>query len=179
MRGSGWSPGRPWSAGRAGAAVLVTLAVTTLLLGAWPGSAGAHTALQQADPAPGDRVGRPPAQVQLRFVKQSVPDPRTRVAVVGPSGVDLAQGPPSVTGLGVSQPVRPARETGVYVVSYTVVSVDGHLTRGGYNFLLTAPSTAPRPTFPAWSWVLLGSVFVGMVVAGSLVLQSRARRSGS
>lgn len=167
MRGPGWSTGR------AGAAVLVTLAVTTLLLGVWPGSAIAHTALQQADPAPGTRVGRPPAQVQLRFVKQSVPDPRTRVAVVGPSGVDLAQGPPSVTGLGVSQPVRPARETGVYVVSYTVVSVDGHVTRGGYNFLMTAASTAPRSTFPVWSWALLGSVFVGLVVAGSLVLQSR------
>lgn len=68
----------------------------------------------------------------------------------------------------------------MYVVSYTVVSVDGHVARGGYNFLLTAASTAPRSsTFPVSSWVLLGSVFVGMVVAGSLVLQSRARRSGS
>ena len=61
----------------------------------------------------------------------------------------------------------------MYVVSYTVVSVDGHLTRGGYNFLLAAASTAPRSTFPVWSWVLLGSVFAGLVVAGSLVLQSR------
>ena len=80
MRGPGWSTGR------AGAAVLVTLAVTTLLLEVGPGSAVAHTALQQADPAPGTRVGRPPAQVQLRFVKQSVPDTRTRVVSTSPRG---------------------------------------------------------------------------------------------
>ena len=146
-----------------------------------PLSAGAHpSSLVSAEPAPGERVGRPPTQVQLRFLRPSVPDPRTKVAMVGPSGVDLARGEPSVTGLGVSQRVSPAREVGVYVVSYAVVAVDGHLTRGGYDFLLTeaAPATSQHAALPGWWWALLGAGFLGLVFGGSVVLRSQLHSAG-
>ena len=170
------------SAGRVGAAVLVVLGMSAaFVVAVLPGSAGAHpSSLVSAEPAPGSRVGRPPTQVQLRFLRPSVPDPRTQVAMVSPSGVDLARGEPSVTGLGVSQPVSPATEVGVYVVSYAVVAVDGHLTRGGYDFLLTdaAPETSQRAGPPIWWWGLLGAGFLGLVLGGSVVLQSQLRRTG-
>lgn len=146
-----------------------------------PLSAGAHTSsLVSAEPAPGARVGRPPTQIQLRFLRPSVPDPRTKVAMVSPSGVNLARGTPSVTGLGVSQQVSPAREVGVYVVSYAVVAVDGHLTRGDYDFLLTAgaPATSQHGALPVWWWVLLGAGFLGLVLGGGVVLQSQLRSTG-
>ena len=180
MSRSGRLAGHSASTARAGARVAITVGMVAFLVSVLAASAVAHTSLQLADPVPGSRVGRAPTQVQLRFAKQSVPDPRTKVAVVGPSGVDLAQGPPSVSGLGVSQRVAPAREAGVYVVSYAVMSADGHLTEGGYDFLLTAAATT-RPigsSSSVWQWVLLGAAFATIVVGGSVIMQSRQRRSG-
>ena len=130
-------------AGRAVTVLLVLVGVTALVTWRLPTPAEAHTGLQSATPAPGARVGHPPAQVQLHFVKQTVPDPRTRVKVVGPSGKNIAVGHPSVTGLGISQRVSPAHQVGVYIVSYTVVSVDHHVTRGGYDFLLSTADGGP------------------------------------
>ncbi len=167
-------------AGRAALVLLVLVAVTALVTWQLSMPAAAHTGLRSATPAPGARVGRPPAQVQLHFVKQTVPDPRTRVKVVGPSGTNIAVGHPSVTGLGISQPVSPAHQVGVYFVSYTVVSVDHHVTRGGYDFLLTtaAPVTSTS-SFPVWQWALLLSGFVVVVVVGSVVLRSRQRNAAA
>lgn len=179
MARRGW---RFWSAGRAGAAVLLAVSMSAaFVVAVLPLSAGAHTSsLVSAEPAPGARVGRPPTQVQLRFLRPSAPDPRTKVAMVSPSGVDLAVGAPAVTGLGVSQRVSPAREVGVYVVSYAVVAVDGHLSRGNYDFLLTAaaPTTSQDGALPVWWWLLLGAGFLGLVVGGSVVLQSQLRSTG-
>jgi methionine-rich copper-binding protein CopC len=166
--------------GRITASLLVAVSVTALVAWQLATPAVAHTGLQSASPAPGARVDRPPAQVQLHFVKQTVPDPRTKVKVVGPSGTNIAVGSPSVTGLGISQRVSPAHQVGVYVVSYTVVSVDHHVTRSGYDFLLTkaAPVTSTN-SFPVWQWALLLSGFVVVVVVGSVVLRSRQRDSGA
>ena len=179
MSRRGW---RYSAAGRVGAVVLVVLGMSAaFVVAVLPLSAGAHTSsLVSAEPAPGARVGRPPTQVQLRFLRPSVPDPRTKVAMVSPSGVNLARGTPSVTGLGVSQQVSPAREVGVYVVSYAVVAVDGHLTRGDYDFLLTAaaPATSQHGALPVWWWVLLGAGFLGLVLGGSVILQSQLRGTG-
>lgn len=97
--------------------------------------------------------------------------------MVSPSGVDLAVGAPAVTGLGVSQQVSPAREVGVYVVSYAVVAVDGHLSRGNYDFLLTtaAPTTSQDGVLPVWSWLLLGAGFLRLAFGSGVVLQSQLR----
>lgn len=179
MARRGW---RCSSARRAGAAVLVVLGMSAAFVAAMlPLSAGAHpSSLVSAEPAPGERVGRPPTQVQLRFLRPSVPDPRTKVAMVSPSGVNLARGTPSVTGLGVSQQVSPAHEVGGYVVSYAVVAVDGHMTRGKYDFVLTAaaPATSQRGALPVWWWVLLGAGFLGLVFGGSVVLRSQLHSAG-
>ena len=174
LRGWGLS-----STGGAGAAVLVVLGMSAAsVVALLPGSAGAHTSsLVSAQPAPGSRVGRPPTQVQLRFLRPSLPDPRTKVAMVSPSGVKLARGGPAVTGLGVSQPVSPAREVGVYVVSYAVVAVDGHLSRGGYEFLLTraAPAPSRHAALPAYWWVMLGLAFLGLVFGVAVILRGQPR----
>jgi methionine-rich copper-binding protein CopC len=169
------------SASSAGAALLAALSMAaTMVVAMWPEPAGAHpSTLVSAEPTPDARVGRLPTQVQLRFRRPPVPDPRTKVAMVSPSGENLAQGKPAVTGLGVSQRVSPAHEIGVYVVSYSVVAVDGHLSRGSYQFLLTAAATSRHDALSIWWWALIGVGFVGLVVGGSVALQSQLRRSGS
>ena len=163
---------------RGGAATLIALLLAGLVVGTAPKSV-AHTSLRSADPAPGARVGRPPMQVQLRLMKPSKPDSRTRIRVVGPSGVDLAKGPATVTGLGVSQKVAPAHEVGVYVVSYVVVSIDKHVTRGGYDFLLTGAAPAAPSHIPVGQLVLVGGVFLILVLVVTVGVQSRQRRAST
>ena len=173
-RRHGLGPESMAPARRAGVALLTIVGVTVLVLSGLPATALAHMALASADPAPGARVGRPPTQVQLRFGKPTIPDRRNEVRVVGPSGKNIAHGPPSVSGLGISQPVTPAHEAGVYVVSYRVVAVDKHVTQGGYDFLLTtaAPRTSTRSS-RAGPWVLGACGFLTVIVVGAMLLRSR------
>ena len=171
---------RPTSLRVVAAATLVVGALAALLVLTSLSAAEAHTQLRFADPGPGARVDHPPTQIQLRFFKSTVPDPRTRLTLVGPTGTDLAQGPPSVSGLGISQRLSEPHQVGVYVVSYTVVSSDGHVIRGRYDFLLTvaAPAT-PSATSSTARWVWLGSALVVLVVAGVGLLLLRRRNEAA
>jgi len=165
------------AAGAVSAAALVALCLSVFIVGTATTSA-AHSALQSADPLPGSRVDRPPTQVRLRLMKASQPDARTRVRVVGPSGVDLAEGPPTVTGLGVSQRLSPAHVIGVYAVSYVIVSVDGHVNRGGYDFLLTTAAPDEPSHLPGGPLAVVGGVSLVLVVGAVGVLRARQRRGG-
>jgi copper resistance protein C len=164
----------------AAAVTLVAGALAALLVAMSPTTAEAHTQLRFADPAPGARVNHPPTQVQLRFFKPTVPDPRTKLTLVGPSGADLAQGPPSVSGLGISQRLAEPHQVGVYVVSYTVVSTDGHVLRGRYDFLLTVAAPASSSgTSPVSRWLWVGSGLVLVLIAGAGLLLLRRRNEAA
>jgi len=171
---------RPLSLRAAGVVTLVAGALAALLLAIFPTSAEAHTQLRFADPAPGARVNHLPTQVQLRFFKATVPDPRTKLTLVAPSGADLAQGPPSVSGLGISQRLAQPHQVGVYVVSYTVVSTDGHVIRGRYDFLLTVAAPASSSgTSPVARRLWIGSALVVLVIAGLGLLRLRHRKDAA
>lgn len=121
---------------RGGAALLLVMLVCGMA-----SPAQAHTGFQSGSPAPRDHLHELPTQVQLHFGQPSIPDDRTRLVVLSPTGANLAEGPVYLTALGVATKLAPAHESGRYSVSFAVVSVDGHLTEGHYPFWVT-PGTA-------------------------------------
>jgi hypothetical protein len=108
--------------------------------------------------------------VQLHFAVAAVADQRTAVAVVAPSGRDLATGEAVVTGLGVSQRLDRSDETGWHLVSYRVVSSDGHVSTGEYRFRVRPAGHGGLPVTTG-IWIVLGGGTVGV-----LALLGRARR---
>jgi copper transport protein len=165
----GWSArtsGVPAGVAGAIARAAVVLGLVAPTLGGAPAPATAHANLTSASPEPQSTTNGSPSQVQLHFGWPAVPDDRTRVSVIVPSGRDIAVGTAVASGLGVSQRLSPSREKGWYRVRFTVAFVDGHAGSGVFRFRVgtrdaSAPATAP------WKWasVGLGTVFLGYVLA--------------
>lgn len=141
---------RPRDLLRCGRVVVVLVLVS---LATWFGpAADAHTNLRSAVPAPNSSTKGAPAQVQLHFGQPTIPDERTQVAVLVPSGRDIARGAAAVDGFGVAQRLAPAREKGWYRVRYRVAFVDGHVGSGVFRFRVTTfDEAAPNH----WKWVWL------------------------
>jgi hypothetical protein len=98
----------------------------------------------------------------MRFGQPTIPDRRTEVAVIVPSGRDIAAGAAVSSGLGVGQRLHRSTEQGWYRVRYRVVFIDGHLRSGVYRFRVsTAAASAADPQ--KWVW-LLGSGWVLFLV---------------
>jgi methionine-rich copper-binding protein CopC len=154
--------------------VKVALALGAAVLASWTaaGDAEAHANLTSASPAPESTTKASPAQVQLHFGQPNIPDRRTRVSVVVPSGRDIAVGPATVSGFGISQRLRSSRELGWYRVRYTVAFVDGHAASGVFRFRV-ATFDSPPPDHRKWMW-LLATVF-----AAFLVVTAREARRGA
>ncbi|SCL16833.1 hypothetical protein GA0070616_1132 [Micromonospora nigra] len=116
----------------------VLLAAAAVLLPAAP--AVAHNALTGSDPRDGARVATAPQRIELRFLARADPA-TTKVTVTGPDNVAAAGGPPTVSGNRVSVPFTPGA-AGLYIVSYRVVSSDGHPVSGQVRFTLTTGTPA-------------------------------------
>jgi copper transport protein len=104
--------------------------------------AAAHANLVGSDPANGDVLSDPPAQVVLTFSEpvRLVPD---RIVVVAPDGEPLALGEPSVAGPELTIPLPEHFDIGTYLVSYRVVSQDNHPVAGTVTYSLGATSEVP------------------------------------
>ena len=144
---------------RAAAALCVLLALTW-----FPAApAGAHATLTLASPEPESTSTGVPDQIQLHFRLPAVPDERTSVSVMTPSGRDLAAVDAVVTGLGVAQPLTRSAETGWYQVRYRVVFWGGHVDSGGFRFQVTAADH--RSALRSSLWVLGGIGTVSLLCA--------------
>ena len=106
---------------------VVVLGFVTMSLAGTPTPAVAHANLTSALPAPQSSTKGAPSQVQLHFGWPPAPDDRTKVAVIVPSGRDIAEGAAVATGQGVAQRLSASREMGWYRVRFTVAFVDGHV----------------------------------------------------
>src|SRR6185295_1858700 len=85
------------------------------------------------------------------------------VQVLAPDGERIS-GVPAVRGAVLRIPVRTAaRPLGTYLVSYRVISADGHPVGGGLTFSVGAPSAQPP------SMVTAGGVDRSVAVAGAAV----------
>jgi methionine-rich copper-binding protein CopC len=125
-------------------AVIVTaLCASTMALAA-PQGALAHARLVKSEPARRAALTRPPARVRLWFNERLEPAfCRATLAETGGKSVETA--PATVS---ADDPKRldvnvPVLAPGEYVVSYEVLSVDGHTVRSSFTFKIRPGATAP------------------------------------
>ncbi len=123
------------------------LAVLACALLAAP--AAAHTKIQSTQPANGDTVASVLAEVRVRFSTAVAPG-LTRIELRQGGRTVLTGGVP-VDGEGnreyvlqLAQPLAP----GAYEAHWTTAGADGHVLRGTFRFVVSAPATPATPTEP-------------------------------
>ncbi len=112
-------------------AALVVLAIA--LLGPMAGVAAAHAELVSVDPPDGARLDESPERITLVF-SEPVSADLGGVRVLGPDGEAVQQGAAQVDDATVTIGVADDLPDGTYVVSFRVISADGHPVRGGSVF---------------------------------------------
>ncbi|MGN9810916.1 copper resistance CopC/CopD family protein [Micromonospora sp. BQ11] len=146
---TGTRPARPEPPhGRTRAAVLLALVLAALCGALAPaGPAAAHAVVVSTSPQRDAVVGYAPREVVVTFSEPVTPVPG-RARVLAPDGRRTDVGDPEVRGTTMRIAVRaPARPLGTYLVSYRVISADGHPVAGSFTYSAGAPSTAPpQPT---------------------------------
>lgn len=103
------------------------------------GPALSHSFLVEATPSSKDHVATSPKTIRLRF-GGGVEPPYSNLSIQGGDGKILAEG-------AVGKPETPRELTldaptlapGRYVVKYRVLSTDGHIVEGNYEFTVDAP----------------------------------------
>jgi len=111
-------------------------AIAAALLFAAP--AFAHSFLMEATPSSKDHVATSPKQIKLRF-GGAVEPPYSKLTIENAEGKVLAEGadakPDKPRELSINAPeLAPGR----YVVRYRVLSTDGHIVEGNYDFTVDA-----------------------------------------
>ena len=96
-------------------------------------TAGAHAALVAADPPDGARLDTSPAEVRLTF-SEHVSASLGGVRVVDADGQRVDRGAVRVEDRDVSVDLAPDLPDGTYVITYRIVSADGHPVRGASVF---------------------------------------------
>ena len=165
--------------GRAGEGRLPYRAAWVTLLGGLlamllPAAALAHATLVATDPLDGSVLQRAPARLLLDFNEPVAP---FVVRLLGPDGRDVALGEVTQENTRVRAELPGALATGTHVLSWRVVSADGHPVGGTVVFSIGAPSpggstSSPiEPTLKAAIYslrlLLFGSLFIG--VGGALL----------
>jgi copper resistance protein C len=122
-------PGKSTSAAWRSAAAAVILGLSFSAAPAW-----AHSFLVDANPSSKDHVATTPKNVRLKF-GGGVEPAYSKLTIESPDGKVLAQG-------AVGKPESPRELTldapelapGRYIVRYRVLSTDGHIVEGNYEF---------------------------------------------
>jgi copper transport protein len=112
-------------------ALLATLAVLWSLLLASP--AAAHAELVSIAPANGAQLTRPPTEVRMTFT-ESVNLVDDGVRLVDHVGATVPTREPTVDGRTVTWPMPADLPEGHYVVTWRVLSKDGHPVSGAFSF---------------------------------------------
>ncbi|KYH43482.1 copper resistance CopC family protein [Branchiibius sp. NY16-3462-2] len=104
--------------------------------------ASAHDFLVSSNPANGSTVSTPPAKVTLSFNDIVLSKPSApQLEVVGPDGKHYETGCATALDRDVSVPVA-LGPTGTYVVTWRIVSADGHPVSTSISFHYTGPQKA-------------------------------------
>jgi copper resistance protein C len=101
------------------------------------GPAGAHSLLLESAPAAGTTLATPPRELMLRF-NNRIEKSLSRVRLVDLGGIDR----PLVVTVGAGPPDRltaalPSLGPGRWRVEWQVLSTDGHVVSGRFDFTLT------------------------------------------
>jgi copper transport protein len=110
------------------------------------GAAQAHAALISTNPVAGSIVPAAPSQVIITFDEHVTPVQQD-ISVIGPNRKKIDSGTAVSVGNQLRIPVRTGIPTGTYLVSYRVISADGHPVAFGFYYSVGAPSPggAPKP----------------------------------
>jgi methionine-rich copper-binding protein CopC len=138
-------------------AVSIGAAATVTVAAAGPSQAHAH--LVKMTPASGSTVSALPGEVALTFDDVISPELAT-IVVRAPDGTDVAAGPAHVNGDVVDVALKPSTKTGRFLVSYRVISDDGHPVSDQLAFTVAGggPATGAQPAAAAASATLDGPV---------------------
>ena len=100
-------------------------------------SAFAHAALESTIPAKGEIVGKSTKLIELVFGEEILvikgKNPNS-ISVINPQGKLVSIGAAQVSGMKISEALKSPLIAGRYRVNYRVVSADGHVVSGSYNF---------------------------------------------
>lgn len=116
------------------AVVVLTAFLGATLLGAVP--AQAHAGLTSVDPEPGTELAAPPEQVVFTFTEK-LKEPSFAAVTLGGEPVEGWEGALDEERFIVTPPATDQFTSGTYMVSFRVVSADGHPIDGSTTFTIT------------------------------------------
>ena len=155
--------------------VVALTAAPVWLVGLVASPAGAHSELEQAEPAPNASLAASPGRI--RVVLTEPPSSLSQLSLVGPDGKRVDLGTTRVTGNNALEATVGALQPGTYTVRWgTYSDADGHLVAGSYRFRIGPGRLAEvGRAGPAFNRILsVGSRLVllagAILWAGSLLL---------
>ena len=145
--------------------LLAALATLLLIVGFATGASG-HAALVAVEPSSGSMLANPPKVVELRFNEAVTPG-----AILLIDGAGRARGDARVTASGetISVAMPPDLPQGTAVISYRVISEDGHPVSGSVIFSIGMPSATKAPAIVdgglnALIWLARVGLYLGLFV---------------
>lgn len=128
----------------------------------------AHATLVKAEPADGAVVASPPSVLRLTFNEPVTP---LAIRLIGPDGRAAMLGGVSAADAGIAIAV-PTLQNGTHVLSWRVVSADGHPVGGALVFSIGAPSAQPPagveaagdPAVRAGLWAAKLAIYLGLAI---------------
>ena len=154
---------------------LVAALATLLLVVGFATGAFAHAALVSVEPASGSMLARAPKAVELRFNEVVTPGAIRLIDGAGRARDDTRV---SASGETISIAMPADLPEGTAVVSYRVISQDGHPVAGSMVFSIGVP-TATKPTAAADSglnaliWLARIGLYLGLFVGAGGVFFAR------
>ena len=115
----------------------------------WPTYAQAHAELVTSSPPVGAHLNALPSKVAVTFDGNllTIGGAKTNtLTVTDPDGNEVDAKNSRVTGATLSVDLNPVSTTGVFVVSWRVVSGDGHPEQSSYRFTVNSSTTISSPT---------------------------------
>lgn len=122
--------------------ILLALMLFLTLLPA--GAAHAHAGLASSSPAAEEELDAVPTEVTLTFTDEIAPE-FTEVEVVDGEGLPVVDGEPVTDGFSVTQTLVAELHPGPYVVTYKVLSADGHPVSDAIPFTIAEGAVTADP----------------------------------
>lgn len=123
---------------------LITFIASTLLFALSANTAQAFD-LVSADPAVNSTLKTAPSAVTLTFSTE-VTDTGSTLNVRAPSGTSVDDGSLLIDGSNALVGLKKLTESGKYTVTYQIMSTDGEMLEGTYNFNFDAPAVITSPS---------------------------------
>jgi len=154
---------------RLGLRALVVGLFALLAMGFGASPAQAHATLEGTDPPTGAIVDPAPTVITMNFSERVVPVDG-RIKVIAPDGSDVVVEKPTTVngGARLRIPLKSGLADGTYLVSYRVISADGHPVSGGYTFSSRVPSALGASASEVNSGTASASVDKGVRAAQSI-----------